>query len=179
MWCKWGVVGLVLFVGGAAALIYLDRQYKAELAMAADNHDTSSITIADNGYLRWRHSLSLRCTKNATVRMVAKMRLPERGRLKPGMVAAAELTLASTRTKEAIRPLYTAPMRVRLTSMTWVDTLESDALTAETMHGIEKAMTVPADVVFVDTMERDTIFEITARVADLRSFTHDCQPRAN
>jgi hypothetical protein len=89
------------------------------------------------------------------------------------------MTLASTHTKEAIRLLYTAPMQVRLSSMTWVDTLEGSALTAETMNGIEKAMTVPADVVFVNTMERQVEFEITAGVADLRSFTHDCQPHAD
>jgi hypothetical protein len=74
---RWYAVGILVIAGGTAALVYLDRQYKAELANAANNHDDGRIiTIADNGFLRWRHSLSLRCTKDARVQMVARMRLP-------------------------------------------------------------------------------------------------------
>jgi hypothetical protein len=172
----WHMVSIVAALSGAGLLLGLDRSYKedSEPDLAGEG-ERRALALAQNGFLHWRRSLFLVCTSGGLGHLVAKARLAERDWLRRGSAETATIFISDeTRPRDfSERILLRLDTRMTLVSNDWVDTLESDDLTKETLTRIGEVMP-SADMISILTMERGASFDVTSRPADTQSFVRDC-----
>jgi hypothetical protein len=173
----WQMVSIVAALSGAGLVLGLDRAFKAEDSEMdlAPEGQSRALALAQNGFLHWRHSLFLVCTSAGLGHLVAKIRLAERDRLTRGSAEKATIFISDeTRPRDFPKNiLLTLDTRMTLVSNDWVDTLESDNLTKETLTRVGEVMP-SANMISLGTMERGAYFDVTSRPAEMQSFVRDC-----